>query len=200
MKAIFARLKDLLLSWGPAGLFLATLVDGAGLPNPDGPDILLLLYATAAPERAFVGAAAAVVGSLIGSYIFFRIAQKGGEMLMRKYTEGPRGRKFHQWFKRYGLVTVFVPTLVPFPMPLKAFIVCAAVLGVSPGAFIATTAAGRIPRYFGLAYLGQQLGEHSLEWLKSHTREFGLLALGLVVFLFVLVKVVERFHHVPEQA
>jgi len=198
MKAFLESLKAVLVSWGPAGMFLATLIDGAGLPNPDGPDILLLLYATAAPSRAYMGAAAAVAGSLVGSYIFFRIAQKGGEVLLRKYTEGPRGRKFHEWFKRYGLVTVFVPTLVPFPMPLKAFIVCAAVLGVSPGVFLATMAAGRIPRYFGLAYLGRQLGEHSFDWFKSHTREFGLLSLGLAVFLFVLVKVVERFHHAPD--
>jgi membrane protein YqaA with SNARE-associated domain len=201
MRAFFEQVRALLLSWGPLGLFVATLVDGAGLPNPSGPDILLLLYATAAPDQAYWGAAAALAGSMIGSYILFRISQKGGEVLLRKHTESPRGRHFRRWFNRYGLVTVFVPAVVPMvPLPLKVFVVCSGALGIRPVTFLATIAAGRIPRYIGMAYLGERLGTNSVGWLKDHAKEFGLLGLGLLVFIFLLMKVVERIRHVPEEA
>lgn len=200
MKPFYEKLKVLLLSWGPPGLFLITLIDGAGLPNPSLPDIMLLLYAAAAPEKAYLGASFAVAGSLVGSYIFYRIARKGGEVLLRKHTEGPRGQRFRHWFNRYGLVTVFVPALVPIPiLPMKVFVLCAGAMRISPAAFLATLAAGRIPRYLGMAYLGKQLGENSVQWWKDHAREFGLFGVGLMVFLFLLVKVVERFRHVPQE-
>ncbi len=62
MKAFTAKLKAVLVSWGPLGMFLAALLDGAGVPNPDGPDLLLLLFAAAAPQDAYLGAAMGVLG------------------------------------------------------------------------------------------------------------------------------------------
>jgi membrane protein YqaA with SNARE-associated domain len=200
MKAFIANFKALLISWGPLGMFVATLIDGAGVPNPSGPDFLLLLFAVADPQDAYLGAGLGVLGSLIGSYILYSIGRKGGELLLRKHTEGKWGQIFHRWFLRYGLVTVFVPALIPIPMPLKVFVLCSGALGIRPLPFLATIAAGRIPRYFGLAYIGRELGENSLQWFKDHTVHFLLFGVGLLVALYLLVRVVERFRNVPEEA
>ncbi len=63
------------------------------------------------------------------------------------------------WFQKYGLVTVFVPALVPLPfLPFKAFAACAGAMGVSRWRFLGVLAVGRILRYLGLAYLGVKLG------------------------------------------
>jgi len=87
---------------------------------------------------------------------------------------------------------VFVPTLVPAPLPLKIFVVCAGALGVNPVHFLLVTLAGRIPRYFGEAYLAAQLGQHSAAWLGQHAWELVGVAAGLFVLLWLLVRFCER--------
>jgi membrane protein DedA with SNARE-associated domain len=190
---------ELVKSWGPLGALLLTFIDGLGLPNPGGPDYLVLFLAYANPKTASLSAAMAVLGSLTGTYCLYVLARKGGEKYLEKRAHGARARKFRHWFHRYGLVTVFIPALVPMvPLPMKAFVLCAGALGVRPLPFLATIAAGRIPRYFGLAYLGAQLGENSTTWLRDHAREFALAGLALLVFLFLLVRLTARFR-VPAQ-
>jgi membrane protein YqaA with SNARE-associated domain len=186
------KLKATLVSWGPLGLLAIGVIDGAGLPNPSGPDFLLVIFSAASPNQAYVGAACAVLGSLIGNYILYSIARKGGEVYLQKHTEGPRGRKFREWFHHYGLVTVFIPALVPIPSPLKVFVICAGAFQVHPGLFLATMTAARIPRYFGLASLGRRLGEDgAAAWLAAHRWDFavGILILGML--LFGLIKLVD---------
>lgn len=186
---------EILKAWGPLGAFLVAVIDGAGLPNPGGPDYLLLFLAWKQPESAYLTAALTVVGALSGSFVLYALARKGGRKYLDAKASGPRAMKFRQWFDRYGLVTVFIPALVPvIPLPMKVFVLSAGALGVSPLAFLATMAAGKIPRFFGLAYLGQSLGEHSTQWLKDHKWHFAIGAVVLMIFLVVLVKVAERVH------
>jgi membrane protein YqaA with SNARE-associated domain len=173
-------------------MFVICLVDGAGLPNPSGPDILLLIFAAADPGNAFLAAAFGVVGSMLGNYILYSIARKGGEIYLSKHTEGEKGRRFRDWFNHYGLVTVFVPALVPIPMPLKAFVICSGGLSVNQVHFLAVLGGARAIRYFSLAWLGRTLGEHSQEWLSAHRWHFIIGGLALIASLFLLVKLADR--------
>ncbi len=181
-------IAQILLAWGLPGTLLIGIIDGAGLPNPSGPDIALILYCSQRPENAFVAATLAVIGSLIGSAILFLLARKGGEMYLERYTESARGRRWRRWFQHYGLITVFIPGLIPIPMPLKLTVLCAGALGIRLRAFLAVLAAARIPRYFAIAYLGQKLGEQSISYLKQHKWDLALIALGLFAFSFLLIK------------
>lgn len=186
---------DTLVSWGPAGIFLCALLDGAGVPNPGGMDALLLLLTIADPSKAYWSAAAAIAGSLLGGMILFYIARKGGQAYIEKHTQGRRGERFKAWFHRYGLLTVFIPALVPIPMPLKVFVVCSGALGVRPISFFIVMLLARIPRYFGLAYLGSELGHGALPWLKSHKWQLVGFAAALFAFLFLLTWIVDRMRH-----
>src|SRR5580700_11039354 len=117
---------DLLVSWGPLGLFVLALVESAGIPNPGGTDALLLVLTIANPASFLLCAALAVAGSLLGSIVFYEITSRGGEKLLSRYTSSGRGAKFRGWFLRYGLVTVFIAALLPIPvMPFKVFAACA---------------------------------------------------------------------------
>jgi membrane protein YqaA with SNARE-associated domain len=181
-------IAQILLAWGLPGTLLIGIIDGAGLPNPSGPDIALILYASQRPENAFLAAVLAVLGSLIGSAVLFLLARKGGEMFLERHTVSPRGKRWRRWFQNYGLITVFIPGLIPIPMPLKIAVVCSGALGISLRSFLAVLAAARIPRYLAIAYLGRRLGEESFEYLKHHKWDFALIALGLFVFSLLLVK------------
>ena len=196
MKAIFEFLKTI----GPWGPLVISIIDGAGVPNPGGPDILLIWLSANRPEIAYLSAALSVVGSLLGNAVLFMLARKGGERYLEKRMHQPRGAKIRTWYQRYGLMTIFIPSLLPIPMPFKLFVVCAGALGVNPLAFVATLAAGRIPRYFGLAYLGHELGEKSSAWLRSHTWQFGEVALALIVFCFLLILIEGRYRNAKARA
>jgi membrane protein YqaA with SNARE-associated domain len=188
VKALIATL----VAWGPLGVFIVAVIDGAGVPSPGGLDWLVLLLAINRPELAFEFAGLAILGSLIGGLFLFWIARRGGEAMLKKYRGRPRFQKLEKWFQHYGLLTVFIPALVPIPMPLKFFVICAGVFKVHPFTYFIVVLVARIPRYLGLAYLGSQLGHESFNWLKAHAWHMAGLAAGLFVFLYVLILIAGR--------
>jgi membrane protein DedA with SNARE-associated domain len=186
------HVHDVLLSWGPLGVFLFALIESAGIPNPGGTDVFLLVL-TIAHADPFLCASLAVMGSLIGSAIFFEITRRGGERVLARYVSSGRGHRFRIWFLRYGLVTVFIPALLPIPfLPFKVFAACAGALGVSRTRFMLVLASARIPRYAALAYLGAILGENSLHWISAHMWQFVAAAIVLSALLYMLIRFTGR--------
>ena len=180
---------QVLVSWGPLGVFVLAFVESLGIPNPSGTDALLLLVAIKRPEAAVLCAALATAGSMLGSAVFYELMRKGGDKFLLRYTMSGRGKRFRAWAQRYGMVTVFISALIPIPiLPLKVFAACTCAMGVSRTRFMLVLAAARIPRYAGLAYLGVKLGEGSTAWIKGHTWEMGVLAAALFGVLYALLK------------
>src|SRR5437764_5430935 len=81
----------LLVAWGPQGLFLLAILDSAGLPAVEGVDLLLVDVATTSPQKAYLAAACAIAGSLIGSSLLFAIARKAGDQMLSRPLATPRG-------------------------------------------------------------------------------------------------------------
>ena len=75
----------------------------------------------------------------------------------------------------------------------------AGALGVRPVAFLMVVIVARIPRYFGMAYLGRELGEHSMDYIKAHAWHLVGLAAALFVLLYLLIRWYERYSK-PEPA
>ncbi|MFN7938494.1 MAG: VTT domain-containing protein [Bryobacteraceae bacterium] len=186
------KIAAILTSWGAPGLFLLAILDSAGVPLPAAVDALLVATAIINPAAAYLSALFAVIGSALGSLFLFYLAQKGGQTYLNRVTATEGGAKFRHWFQTYGLITVFVPALLPIPLPLKVFVVSAGALGVSPVKYMIVVLAARIPRYFGLAWLGTQLGHETMPWIKSHVWHLLLFALLLALTLYYAVKRVSR--------
>jgi membrane protein YqaA with SNARE-associated domain len=155
---------------------------------PAGVDALLVTLAVLNPSLAYVSAAVATVGSVAGCMILFYLARKGGQRYLDKSTQSGRARYLRAWFLRYGLATVFVPALLPIPLPTKVFVLSAGALGVGAAPFLLVVLAARIPRYFGLAYLGSHLGAHSAVWLRSHVWQLTAVAVLLMALLMLLIR------------
>ncbi len=187
------RLRDLAVSWGPLGIFVFAVIDSLGVPNPGGTDALLILVAIANPESAWLCAMLAIMGSLMGSVVFLEVTRRGGERYLVRFTTSGRGLRFREWFLRYGLVTVFIPALLPLPfLPFKVFAACAGAMCVSRTRFMLVLAAARIPRYFALAYLGATLGEKSGAWITGHLWQMGVFAVALFIGLYALIRFADR--------
>jgi len=91
------------------------------------------------------------------------------------------------------LLTIFIPCMLPIPLPLKVFVISAAVLGTPLPTFVAVITLGRSIRYFGEAYLGVKLGEGSVPFLRSHTWHLVGGAVALFAVLYLLLMLAERW-------
>jgi membrane protein YqaA with SNARE-associated domain len=189
---LWQRFAEALLRWGPEGLFVLSILDSAGLPIVGGVDAVLIAFAVDDPAQAYLAAAAATIGSLVGSLILFGIARKGGEVLLSKHISTRTGARLHLWFQRYGLATVFIPALSPLPLPMKIPVFCAGALQVRIAYFAAVVLSARAIRFFGLAYLGLHYGHQTFEFLTAHWARVAALAVGLAIMAIASLRLVQR--------
>lgn len=189
---MFKHLTDVLIAWGPVGILLLSILDSSGVPVAGVFDALLILIAVERPGAAWLCAGLAVAGSTIGNTLLFWTARRGGRRFMEKAAPEGRAAKFRQWFDQYGMATVFVPALVPIPMPLKLSVISAGVLGTAPMEFVGVILVARVLRYFGEVWLGVTLGKESPAFLRTHVWNFAAGAVLLFVFLYLLVQFRQR--------
>ncbi|MFL6450628.1 MAG: YqaA family protein [Bryobacteraceae bacterium] len=182
----------LLVAWGPQGLFLLAILDSAGLPVVGGVDLLLVNVAASSPGTAYLAAACAVAGSLIGSAILFAIARKGGDLMLSRQLATARGVRIHRWFERYGLVTVFVPALSPLPLPMKIPVFCAGAVKVRWSYFLSVVFAARSLRYVALAFFGARYGAQTLLYLRTHLLSVAIFALSIAAAIVIALQIMDR--------
>ena len=189
---LLRNITNFLVAIGPWGLLLLAVFDSAGIPLPNGLDAYLIFLSVKEPGRAYWYAAMAVAGSTIGNVALFLAARRGGRRFMER-TEPGRGVRFRQWFQRFGLVTVYVPALMPVPMPLKFFVISAGALRTRFLSFLIVILLARIPRYFAEAWLGVRLGLESTAFLKRHAWHFGIGAVAIFAALYLVVLANDRW-------
>lgn len=188
-----------LVSWGPWGAFILAIVDSAGLPVPEASDFLLIVIAAKSARAGYFSAALAVAGSLIGSLFLYSIARKGGQAFLDKRTETKWAKRFRAWFHHYGGLTLFIPVVIPAPLPTKVFVLSAGALGMRRRHFVTIVVAGRILRCFGLAALGARMGHSPAHYLKSHSWQLAAIAVWVFLALYGAILVKDylrmRAHH-----
>jgi membrane protein DedA with SNARE-associated domain len=182
----------ILTSWGPLGLFFLAVLDSAGVPIPAAVDALLVATAALNPSSAYLAAGLAIVGSSLGCMLLFYIGRRGGRVYLDRVAQSGRPAKFRTWFQTYGLITVFIPAFLPIPLPVKVFVLSAGALGVRPVRFLAVVLAARVPRYLALAWLGAELGDHTMVWIKDHLWHLLGFALLLALGLGLAVRTIAR--------
>lgn len=184
-------LSDALVRFGPLGVFLLAVLDSSGVPLPAAMDFLLMFVAYKSPDHAYLTAAMATLGSLGGNLTLFLLSRHGVRRFFRPPQLGKPG-KFGEWFDRYGLVTVFIPALLPIPLPLKVFVISAGVLRTPLAQFMTVILVARVVRYFGEAYLGIRLGLGAQDYVKHNAWTLVGVAVGLALVMALLLRVAER--------
>jgi len=156
---------------GGGGLLAACFLDSSFLTLPFIPDALLIELSIQRPARMPYYAAMAAVGSLAGCIWIYLLAKKGGEAYFRRHAESARARR---WVERNGFLSVFVPGVLPPPMPFKPFILAAGVFQVPFKTFVVALLLGRGLRYFAEGALAVRYGPQALPFLVAHNRAFVL--------------------------
>lgn len=175
---------------GGVGLIPLGLLDNSVVPLPGSMDVMLIILCARQQELWFYYAMMATAGALIGGFVTYRLARKGGkETLERKLGSGQSDR-VHKIFERWGFSALAIPALLPPPMPFTPFLIAAGAMQYPVKKFLAALALGRIVRYTILAYLSELYGRSVMAFIMKprHAVVLGIVAAAiaatLVLFFF----------------
>jgi membrane protein YqaA with SNARE-associated domain len=148
-----------LMQLGMPGLFLVAVVDSSPipLPIPGSTDLLLLLLVAHGGDPVTM-AAIAVTGSVVGGYTAWRAGKKGGETALQRFVPAYLLGRIVVWVERHPILTVFLPAVLPPPIPLSPFVLASGALGVSRNRFLAVFCAARCVRYSLIVWLAAVYG------------------------------------------
>jgi membrane protein YqaA with SNARE-associated domain len=170
---------------GGVGLFIIAALDSSFLSFPQVNDLLIIYLSTKYPERMPFYASMTTAGSLLGCFLLYAVARKGGEVFLRRRFSAARVDRGMALYQRFGLLAVVVPSLLPPPTPFKIFVLMAGAAAVAPWRFALAIVIGRGIRYFGQGYLAVRYGEQAAAIVQEHGATVGVIlaALALVIGL-----------------
>jgi membrane protein YqaA with SNARE-associated domain len=176
---------------GPLGLFLVAVVDSSivPLPIPGSTDLLLLLLASH-QGNTWLFAVSAIAGSVLGGYTAWLMGKRGGEAALRRYVPERMRARIVGWVSEHPILAVFLPAVLPPPIPLSPFILASGALGVSRRRFLVVFATARSLRYALIAGLAVMYGRHVVriwnaslkEWSTPLLWAFSALFLAAIVY------------------
>jgi len=193
------RLKETITvfaqSLGLPGLALITFLDSSFLTFPEVPDIWLMGLVISHPEAWAWYAAVTTASSIAGCYVLYELARRGGETFLRKRLHERHIERGLAAFRKYGLLTVVVPSILPPPMPFKPFVLLAGMAQVRPQVFLLSLLIGRGFRYGVEAMLAYRYGAAAVEYVNSHLASVSIAFAALVAVLglaFIIWKRMRR--------
>ncbi len=139
---------------GGLGLILLGFADNSVIPMPGSMDALTVILAAHQKHWWPYYAAMATIGGIAGGYATYALGTKGGEGALEKKLPKKKAERIYKIFNKYGFWSLFVPALLPPPMPFSPFLLVAGVLKYSKRNFLIAVGAARAVRYFLLAWLG----------------------------------------------
>lgn len=153
---------------GGPGLILVALVDNSVVPIPGGLDVFTVLLSSHQRNWWFYYAAMSSAGAVVGGYITYRLAEKGGEETLERKIGKKKAQEVYQKFEGQGGFWIFFGSILPPPFPMVAVLMAAGVLEYPKKKFLATLALGRSLRYFALAWVGHRYGTAILHWFTRY--------------------------------
>ena len=173
---------------GAVGLIPLGIADNSVIPMPGSMDVLTIWLAAHDRAHWYIYAVMATAGALIGGYITYRLAQKGGRGALEKRFGKKRISKVYRRFERWGFGAVAIPALLPPPFPIVPFLLAAGAMQYSRNKFLAALALGRGIRFTILAVLGTIYGTHIVRFFSRYykTALFVLIAVAVLAGLVAL--------------
>lgn len=186
MKGLVAWAQGVVVAFGGPGLLLISFLDSSFLSFPEVVDVLVVWLVMQHKSLLIYYAGLGALGSLLGSLVLYWLARKGGETFLRQRFHERHVDRGLAVFERWGVLALFVPSLLPPPTPFKLFVLSAGVAEVSTTRFVLAVGLGRFVRYGGEGLLALWFGEQAVLYIQDHGLEVGV-GLGLLVLLAAAV-------------
>jgi membrane protein YqaA with SNARE-associated domain len=180
------------LHLGGIGLIPLGLLDNSVVPVPGSMDVATILLAARDKRLWFYYAAMATMGSVIGGYLTYRLARKGGKEALGKRFPKEKVQKVLKTFERWGFAAIVVPALLPPPLPLVPFLIAAGAMQYSRTKFLLALTIGRLIRYTILAFLAARYGRQIISVFSQHGYTVLFVALGVGVATVIAILLLRK--------
>jgi len=166
---------------GALGFIPLGLLDSSIIPLPGSMDVLTIVLAARDATLWPYYALMATVGSVLGAFVTYRLARKGGKESLARKVSAKTLKRVYKIFERWGFAAIAIPALLPPPMPMVPFVLAAGAMQYSVNKFLLAITLGRIVRYLILAYLAARYGRKMLPLLLQHGHPAVAAVVGLAV-------------------
>jgi membrane protein YqaA with SNARE-associated domain len=179
-----------LFQLGGLGLIPLGLLDNSPIPLPGIMDVATIVLSARQEQLWFYYALMATAGSVIGGFVSYRLARKGGKEALEHRFSRRKVDKVCKIFERWGFGAIAIPALLPPPVPMVPFLFAAGVMQYPVKKFLAALILGRLFRYMIMAYLAARYGRQILGFIVGHGHPVTvaivlvLMATAAVVFYF----------------
>lgn len=191
MKSLIVWAEGLAMAFGGWGLFFVGFLDSSFLSLPEVNDILLVWMVTQHRDRFLYYVLMSTLGSVVGCLAIYGLAWKGGEAFVRRRFGSSKVEHGLGVVRRYGVLALLVPSMLPPPAPFKVFVILAGVVRIRPLSFVTAIGIGRGLRFFVEGLLAYWYGEMALQYIDEHGK---LVAVGAAVLVLVVGLAVAWWH------
>src|ERR1700730_6772187 len=193
--SVWQRLRRL----GGVGLVLLGVADNSVIPMTGSMDVLTIYLAARHRQTWPYYALMATLGAVIGGYITYALARKGGKQAMERKLSKRRAAKVYATFERWGFWAIAIPALLPPPFPFVPFLIAAGAMQYSRNKFLGALLIGRVIRYSIAASLGSLYGRQVLRFFARYQKPALSILIGLAVVggILSLIQYLRYKHQAP---
>jgi membrane protein YqaA with SNARE-associated domain len=157
-----------ILNLGALGFIPLGLLDSSVIPVPGSMDVLTIILSARKENLWPLYAVMATIGSVIGAYVTYRVARKGGKEAFKSKFPAGTMEKVQRVFDRWGFGAIVIVALLPPPMPLVPFLFAAGAMQYSAKKFVVALSLGRLIRYSLLAFLAARYGRQMIRFISRN--------------------------------
>jgi len=161
-------MRHWLFHLGGLGLIPLGLLDNSPIPLPGVMDVATILFSARHEQLWLYYALMATLGSVLGGFVSYRLARKGGKAALERRFSPRKVDKVCKIFERWGFGAIAIPAVLPPPMPMVPFLLAAGALQYPAKKFLLALTLGRISRYMIFAYLAARYGRQIIAFIAAH--------------------------------
>jgi membrane protein YqaA with SNARE-associated domain len=174
---------------GGLGLILLGFADNSVIPMPGSMDALTVILSAHQKTWWPYYALMATIGGVVGGYATYALGEKSSEAALEKKLPRKKAERIYKLFSKHGFWSLFMPALLPPPMPYSPFLLVAGALKYPKRNFLIAVGSGRTIRYFLLAWLGSKYSEQIFGFFHKYYQSllWGLIGLAVIGGIAVLI-------------
>ena len=168
---------------GGPGLILLGIADNTPFMSapPGSIDILVIVLASHHHDWWAYYALMAALGEVIGGYLTYQLAKRGGHATLEKKVGKSRAETIYKIFEKHGSATILIGSVLPPPFPFTSVVLTAGVMQYPKSKFLAALAAGRSLRFLAAAGLARIYGRQIVNVFTAHYRFMLNLLIALAI-------------------
>ena len=180
VRTIAEKIYALGVTFGGPGLFVVAASDSSFISVLGGNDLLIVVLSIGESwSRMCYLVLMTIAGSALGCAVLYAVGRRGGTWFCR--LDRIRIHASEALYRKYGMGTILVASMLPPPAPFKIFVLSAGFFRVPFAAFLGAVLVGRSVRYFALGVLAVLFGESVREYMQRNLAWTGTVLLVAAV-------------------